>query len=53
MLRRDGLLINGSGGIAECRTDDQDGEGAVGETCNVAFELMFWDRLLDSAGVCL
>jgi DUF1680 family protein len=47
MLRRDGLLINGSGGIAECWTDDQDGEGAVGETCNVAFELMFWDRLIN------
>lgn len=46
MVNRDGLLINGSGGIAECWTDDQDGEGAVGETCNVAFELMFWDKLI-------
>lgn len=46
MLNGDGLLVNGSGGIAECWSDDQDGEGAVGETCNVAFELMFWDKLL-------
>jgi DUF1680 family protein len=46
MLNHDGLLINASGGIAECWTDDQDGEGAVGETCNVAFELMFWDELI-------
>ena len=44
--RGDGVLIDGNGGIAECWTNDQDGEGAVGETCNVTFELLFWDELL-------
>lgn len=43
--RGDGLLIDGNGGVAECWTNDQDGEGDVGETCNVAFELLFWDAL--------
>ena len=41
----DGVLINGNGGICECWTDDQDGEGQVGETCNATFELLFWDEL--------
>ena len=43
--RGDGVLIDGNGGICECWTNDQDGEGCVGETCNVAFELLFWDAL--------
>ena len=43
--RGDGLLIDGNGGICECWTNDQDGEGCVGETCNVTFELLFWDEL--------
>lgn len=42
----DGLLIDGNGGICECWTNDQDGEGCVGETCNATFELLFWDELL-------
>ena len=46
MLRRDGLLIDGTGGIAECWTDDQDGEGHVGETCMIAFQLFFYDELI-------
>ena len=41
----DGVLITGNGGICECCTDDQDGEGQVGETCNATFELLFWDEL--------
>ena len=41
----DALLIDGNGGICECWTDDQDGEGQVGETCNATFELLFWDAL--------
>ena len=45
MTHGDGVLINGNGGICECWTNDQDGEGCVGETCNVAFELFFWDEL--------
>ena len=46
MTRNDGLLIDGTGGIAECWTDDQDGEGCVGETCQIAFQFLFYDRLL-------
>lgn len=46
MTRNDGLLIDGTGGIAECWTDDQDGEGSVGETCLIAFQFLFYDRLL-------
>ena len=46
MTRNDGLLIDGTGGVAECWTDDQDGEGSVGETCLIAFQFMFYDRLL-------
>lgn len=44
--RGDGLIIDGNGGICECWTNDQDGEGCVGETCNVAFGLLFWDALM-------
>ena len=44
-VKGDGLLINGNGGICECWTDDQDGEGQVGETCNATFCLLFWDSL--------
>ena len=46
MVKGDGLLIDGTGGIAECWTDDQDGEGCVGETCMVAFQLLFYDELI-------
>ena len=46
MMRNDGLLIDGTGGIAECWTNDQDGEGSVGETCLIAFQFLFYDRLL-------
>ena len=46
MTRGDGLLIDGTGGIAECWTDDQDGEGSVGETCMIAFQMLFYDRLI-------
>ena len=43
--RGDGVLIDGNGGICECWTNDQDGEGCVGETCNVTYELLLWDAL--------
>jgi len=46
MTRRDGLLINGTGGIAECWTDDQDGEGCAGETCMITFQFLFYDRMI-------
>lgn len=45
MLRRNGLLVDGAGGICECWSDDQDGEGHVGETCMVAYLLMFCHEL--------
>ena len=46
MTRGEGLLIDGTGGIAECWTNDQDCEGCVGETCMIAFQFLFYDRLL-------
>jgi len=46
MLHGNGLLIDGTGGIAECWTNDQDGEGCVGETCMIAFQLFFYDELI-------
>lgn len=41
----DGLLVDGNGGVCECWTADQDGEGHVGETCAAAYGLFFWDAL--------
>lgn len=47
MTEGDGLLVDGAGGICECWTDDQDGAGDVGETCMVAYLLMFCRELLE------
>ena len=47
MTEGDGLLIDGAGGVSECWTDDQDGTGDVGETCMVAYLLMFCRELLE------
>lgn len=46
MVRGDGLLIDGNGGVAECWTDDQDGNGSVGETCTATYMLCFYDQLI-------
>lgn len=46
MVNGNGLLIDGTGGVCECWSDDQDGEGSIGETCTVAYQLMFYDELL-------
>lgn len=46
MVNGNGLLIDGTGGVCECWTDDQDGEGSIGETCTVAYQLIFYDQLL-------
>ena len=46
MVHGDGLLIDGTGGIAECWTNDQDGEGHVGETCTITFQLHVYDKLI-------
>lgn len=46
MVNGNGLVIDGTGGVCECWTDDQDGEGSIGETCTVAYQLIFYDQLL-------
>jgi hypothetical protein len=46
MLHGDGTLVTGTGGIAECWANDQDGEGCVGETCFTVYELLVFDRLI-------
>ena len=36
------MTITGGCGQWECWTDDQDGRGALGETCSTAYQLRFW-----------
>lgn len=43
MLNRNGALVTGGSGIAECWTDSQDGDGDVGETCATVYEIFCAD----------
>jgi hypothetical protein len=45
MIRGEGMTITGGCGQWECWTDDQDGRGALGETCSTAYQLRFLDHL--------
>ncbi|MFZ1935080.1 MAG: beta-L-arabinofuranosidase domain-containing protein [Thermoguttaceae bacterium] len=45
MIRGEGMTITGGCGQWECWTDDQDGRGALGETCSTAYQLRFLDQL--------
>ncbi len=47
---RDGMGITGAGGQWECWTDDQDGRGAVQETCATVYQLFVYDSLLRLEG---
>jgi uncharacterized protein len=51
MLHGDGLMITGSGGQWEIWTADQDGRGALGETCATAYQLRIFDALLRQRGL--
>ena len=46
MVNGNGLVIDGTGGVCECWTDDQDGEGSIGETCTIAYQLIFYDEMM-------
>ena len=46
LWRKDGATIAGHGGIAECWTDAQDGDGDVGETCATVYQLFLYDSCL-------
>ena len=50
MLDGNGTLINGTCGLWECWTDDQDGRLSVGETCSTAYQLWLWDALVCESG---
>ena len=46
----DGACITGGAGQWEIWTDDQDGRGALGETCATAYQLRVYDSLLRLEG---
>jgi uncharacterized protein len=50
MLHGEGMAITGGCGQWECWTDDQDGRGALGETCSTAYQLRMMDRLQSLSG---
>jgi uncharacterized protein len=45
MVQGEGMAITGGCGQWECWTDDQDGRGALGETCSTAYQLRLLDQL--------
>jgi uncharacterized protein len=45
MVRGEGMAITGGCGQWECWTNDQDGRGALGETCSTAYQLRLMDQL--------
>lgn len=49
-LADDGLTITGSAGIREIWTNDQDGEGHLGETCATAYQMRVYESLLRLTG---
>ena len=49
-VANDGLTITGSAGQREIWTDDQDGEGDLGETCATAYQLRVYNNLLRLTG---
>lgn len=50
MLHKNGLMLTGSGGQWEIWTDDQDGRGALGETCATAYQMRIYDVMLRQKG---
>ena len=50
MTAEDGMTIAGGAGVWEIWTDDQDGRGALGETCATAYQLRVFDNLLRLEG---
>lgn len=50
MTEQDGLTITGGCGQSEIWTDDQDGRGALGETCATAYQIRVYENLLRLRG---
>ena len=50
LTAEDGMTITGAAGQYEIWTDDQDGCGALGETCATAYQLRVYDGLLRIEG---
>lgn len=44
LIHGEGMAITGGCGQWECWTDDQDGRGALGETCSTAYQLRLMDQ---------
>lgn len=49
-LAQDGLTITGSAGQREIWTNDQDGEGDLGESCASAYQLRVYESLMRLSG---
>jgi DUF1680 family protein len=50
LTAQNGMTITGAAGVYEIWTDDQDGQGALGETCSTAYQLRLYDSLLRLEG---
>ena len=46
LFDRNGALVTGLGGIAECWDLSQDGDGAVGEACATRYQLICYDSMM-------
>ena len=50
LTAQDGMTVTGAAGVYEIWTDDQDGHGALGETCSTAYQLRLYDSVLRLEG---
>lgn len=50
LVHENGMLISGAAGQWEIWTDDQDGRGALGETCATAYQIRVADSMLRLEG---
>lgn len=46
LFNRNGAVVSGLNGIAECWNVAQDGDGAVGETCSTCYSLYCYDSMM-------
>ena len=51
MTRKDGMTITGGVGQDECWTNDQRGNGNLGETCSTAWQIYVFDSLMRLEGL--
>jgi DUF1680 family protein len=51
LLAKDGMTIAGGAGHDECWSNDQHGNGNLGETCATAYQIFMYDELLWTASL--